>query len=128
MSILDAVDDKRHCHVPKGKEFIIDNPKLPVEDRTLCSLDELSEAISLIDLETFQRHVNGEKNDFANWVEHVFGEKALADRLREFPTPLRMMVSIEKFLRQAQTPAGTASTAADAAKSATRQIKVETDK
>lgn len=103
MSLLTNAEDKRHVTVPKGQEFILDNDELSIEERTLRSLDDLSEAINLIDPETFQKHVNAEKNDFASWVEHVFGEEKLADDLRRFPTPLRMMVSIEKFLRQVTT-------------------------
>lgn len=74
------------------------------DGQKLQSLDELSEAINLIEPDTFEAHVNEGKNDFANWVEHVFGEIELANLLREYPTPLRMMVSIEKFLRQPQQP------------------------
>jgi hypothetical protein len=99
MGLLDKVEDKRHFPVPQGQEFVLDNPALPVEERTLRSLDDLSEAINLIDPDTFHKHVNPDKNDFANWVEYVFGEVDLANQLRKFPTPLRMMVSIEKFLR-----------------------------
>ncbi|MCC2631838.1 MAG: hypothetical protein K0S20_537 [Patescibacteria group bacterium] len=99
MSLLTNVEDRRHFPVPKGKEFILSNENLPVEERTLRTLDDLSEAINLIDPETFHVHVNESKNDFANWVEYVFGEVDLAAQLRKFPTPLRMMVSIEKFLR-----------------------------
>lgn len=99
MSLLDNVEDKRNFPVPKGQEFVLNNEELPVEERTLHTLDELSEAINLIDPDTFHQHVNKDKNDFANWVEHVFGEVELAEQLRKFPTPLRMMVSIEKFLR-----------------------------
>ncbi|MBU6389866.1 hypothetical protein KGQ71_05130 [Patescibacteria group bacterium] len=102
MSLLTNVKDKRHFSVPKGQEFVLDNPDLPEEERTLTTLDELSEAINLIDPDTFRRHVNEEKNDFANWVQYVFGEEELADQLRKYPTPLRMMVSIEKFLRQSE--------------------------
>ena len=106
MSLLTDVADKRHTAVPEGSEFILDNAEIPMDERVLKTLDDLSEAINLIDPETFQKHVNGEKNDFANWVQHVFGETQLADDLRKYPTPLRMMVSIEKFLRQAApTPA-----------------------
>jgi hypothetical protein len=105
MSLLTNAADKRHVAVPKGQEFVLDNNELPMEDRTLRSLDDLSEAINLIDPATFQKHVNAEKNDFANWVQHVFGEEKLADDLRRFPTPLRMMVSIEKFLRQSKAAA-----------------------
>ena len=100
MSLLTNVEDKRHFIVPAGKEFVLANPDLSEEERTLRSLDDLSEAINLIDPETFQQHVNAEKNDFANWVQNVFGEEKLAEDLRHYPTPLRMMVSIEKFLRQ----------------------------
>jgi hypothetical protein len=36
----------------------------------------------------------------------VFGELELAATLRAFPTPLRMMVAIERFLRGTLTPLG----------------------
>lgn len=102
MSLLEGVADKRNFQVPAGKEFILSDERIPEEDRVLRSLDDLSEAINLIDPETFQAHVNEGKNDFASWVEHVFGEVELAQQLQAFPTPLRMMVSIEKYLRQAE--------------------------
>ena len=100
MSLLSNVSDKRHTAVPAGHEFILDHSGLPLEERTLKTLDDLSEAINLIDPETFQKHVNADKNDFASWVEFTFEEPALGADLRKYPTPLRMMVSIEKFLRQ----------------------------
>jgi hypothetical protein len=89
----------RHHPVPEEKAFILDNPSLPDDECRLRTLDDLSEALNLIDPETFQRHVNAQKNDFAAWVEDAFDEKRLAEELRKFPTPLRMMVSIEKFIR-----------------------------
>lgn len=94
MSILDGVDDKRNFRVSEEQAFILPG------GQKLYSLDDLSEAINLIDPDTFLTHVNESKNDFASWVEHVFDEVELANQLRQFPTPLRMMVSIEKFLRQ----------------------------
>ena len=99
MGLLTNVEDKRNFPVPEGQEFTINNQDLPEDERTLSTLDDLSETINLIDPETFQKHVNEDKNDFANWVEGVFGEAELAAQLRKYPTPLRMMVSIEKFLR-----------------------------
>lgn len=99
MALLTNVEDKRHFPVPEGQEFKIDNTNLPEDERVLSTLDDLSETINLIDPETFQKHVNEGKNDFANWVDFVFGETELANQLRKYPTPLRMMVSIEKFLR-----------------------------
>jgi hypothetical protein len=102
MSILTNVKDKRNFSVPEGQEFKLADPNMSEEDRTLHTLDDLSEAINLIDPETFQAHVNEQKNDFASWVDGVFGEHELAEQLRNHPTPLRMMVSIEKFLRQSE--------------------------
>jgi hypothetical protein len=99
MPLLSGVDEKRHFPVPRGKEFLLDTTSLTEDEKTLYSLDDLSEALNLIDPETFKRHVNPEKNDFANWVEYVFEEKELASSLRNYPTPLRMMVSIERFLQ-----------------------------
>jgi hypothetical protein len=94
MSLLDQVDDKRHFRVGDDQAFVL------TTGEKLYSLDDLSEAINLIDPDSFAIHVNTDKNDFANWVQHVFGEDQLAEALRAFPTPLRMMVSIEKYLRQ----------------------------
>lgn len=105
MSILAGVTDKRDYPVPEGQEFVLDDPNLPEHERRLKTLDNLSEAINLIEPEVFQQHVNEQKNDFSSWVENVFGEHELAEQLRKFPTPLRMMVSIEKFLRQTEASA-----------------------
>ncbi len=98
MSIPADVEDKRHWQVPSGNSFQL------VIGQELKSLDDLSEAINLIDPETFMHHVNAEKNDFAAWVDNVFDEKLLAEYLRRYPTPLRMMVHIEKFLRGGLSP------------------------
>jgi hypothetical protein len=102
MAIPANVQDKRNFAVADDQAFVLSNGE------KLRTLDELSEAINLIDPDTFHAHVNEEKNDFASWVEHVFGEMELAENLRKFPTPLRMMVSIEKFLRKAEMGAETA--------------------
>src|SRR3989338_10182838 len=60
----------------EGKEFIFPNGK------RVKNLIELAEAIAELDHGSFSHHVNSAKNDFATWVEDVFGEKALAEKLR----------------------------------------------
>ena len=94
MSLLTNVDDKRNFRVGEDQAFVLSNGE------QLFTLDQLSEAINLIEPDVFRAHVNEQKNDFAAWVEGVFEEHSLAEQLRQHPTPLRMMVSIEKFLRQ----------------------------
>ena len=97
MSLLANVDDKRNFRVTEEKSFGLSNGE------KLYTLDQLSEAINLIEPDIFRAHVNEQKNDFAAWVDNVFEEHGLAEQLRQHPTPLRMMVSIEKFLRQPMT-------------------------
>ncbi|MBU4284005.1 MAG: segregation/condensation protein A [Nanoarchaeota archaeon] len=50
------------------------------------NLKELAEQLDKIDKKTFKHHVNNKKNDFSNWINHVFNEKKLADELREVRT------------------------------------------
>jgi len=53
--------------------------KFFVEDgRVLGNMYELMESLKDMDEETFEHHVNKERNDFKNWVRDVIGDKALA--------------------------------------------------
>jgi len=61
--------------VPEGQEFILKN------GRPLKSIHELQEALEVIDDETFAHHVNGQRNDFADWLRHTFHEERLADKV-----------------------------------------------
>jgi len=45
------------------------------------NLSELRDALSLISKETFEYHVNKDKNDFALWISEVLGDKELAKKL-----------------------------------------------
>jgi len=63
--------------------------EIPYEQRfhfhdgsSAANLLELKRKIETVSYDEFYRHVNGEKNDFASWVEHVLGRKLLAQRLR----------------------------------------------
>ena len=44
----------------------------------VSSLRELAQTIRLISDEMFRYHVNSEKNDFASWIYHTFGNPYLA--------------------------------------------------
>lgn len=48
------------------------------------SLEELILVLQNIDKETFEYHVNNEKNDFANWVRYVFKAGRLSDVISGF--------------------------------------------
>lgn len=83
----------RFLEAPDGKELTLAN------DTVVCSLEDLCEAMNKIDPDTFYQHVGDGRNDFADWVDDVFGLTDLAEKYRRHPTPLRMMVHLEAFLR-----------------------------
>ena len=43
----------------------------------------MAEQLNKINKKTFKHHVNNKKNDFSDWITHVFNEEKLADELRE---------------------------------------------
>lgn len=47
----------------------------------LKSIEELANALPQMSNETFRHHVNGERNDFSNWIRQVIGDKKLAEEL-----------------------------------------------
>ena len=57
------------------------------DGRTLKNLKELKEALETMDDEVWNYHVTPEKNDFANWVEGVFGDRQLGLSLRKVKSP-----------------------------------------
>jgi hypothetical protein len=64
------------------------------------SLSELKAKIETISYDEFYHHVNSEKNDFANWVEHVIENKELADKLRAVSS----IVETVELLNEAISP------------------------
>ncbi len=50
------------------------------------TVEELFEKLDTIDEDIFAEHVNGEKNDFASWVEFVVGDKFLSAAMRQATT------------------------------------------
>jgi len=65
----------------KPEQYFVFNNGVRVKN-----LKELAEHLDKIDKKTFRNHVNNKKNDFSNWINHVFNEKKLADELREVRT------------------------------------------
>lgn len=57
------------------------------DGRQLRTLKDLAEALKTMDDAVWEHHVAAEKNDFANWAEDVFGQKALGAALRKVKSP-----------------------------------------
>ena len=67
------------------------------------NLKDLGMRLDKIANNVFKLHVNREKNDFANWVEHVFKDKQLASLLRSTTDQLKMQVIVLKRLLAKKT-------------------------
>ncbi len=55
------------------------------DGRVLKSLKDLGKALKQMPSDVYKHHVNKHKNDFANWVNDVFGDDKLAKELKNFP-------------------------------------------
>ncbi|RME53636.1 hypothetical protein D6783_01500 [Candidatus Woesearchaeota archaeon] len=71
--------------------------------KDLKSIKELADHIRGISPDEFNHHVNEHKNDFANWVEHCFGEHKLATALRSCTSRTKMYEVLLNFLMQKST-------------------------
>ena len=57
------------------------------DGRALKSLKELAAAFETMEENVWNFHVTLEKNDFANWIEYVFEQKALGAAIRKIKSP-----------------------------------------
>lgn len=64
------------------------------------SIEELKKALEKIDEAEFRHHVNNERNDFANWVEHVFRKTKLARTMREVSEKDGLLIILSDYLKK----------------------------
>lgn len=57
------------------------------DGRILKNLKELALALETMDETVWNYHVTAEKNDFANWIENVFGQYQLGASIRKVKSP-----------------------------------------
>lgn len=57
----------------------------------LKNMHDLVDMLEIMDETTFGHHVSGRKNDFADWVKHVFADKMLGDRVRSSKSRAEMI-------------------------------------
>ena len=84
------IDEDKWFHFTHGKKA--------------SSLEELRQLIEELNEAEFRHHVNDERNDFANWVEGVFGEKKLANNMRKADTKEKLIKTLDAFLKKKHKP------------------------
>ena len=75
------------------------------DGRALGNMNELMESLKDMDEETFNHHVNKEKNDFMNWVKDVVGDKVLAKWVARGNKKV-LCARVEKRVKQLRKIAG----------------------
>ena len=66
----------------------------------LKNLKDLKESLPIMSKETFNYHVNKEKNDFAAWIKEVLKDSALANKLAKTKTLKFTIKAIEDRLKK----------------------------
>ncbi len=69
------------------------------DGRVIEDLDGLRAILPTLDDKLFTHHVNQERNDFANWVEGVFSDPVLAEKLRK-ARKRRAMINIFQDIKK----------------------------
>ncbi len=66
--------------------------------QVIHSVKELLDYIRKITPDEFRHHINEERNDFSNWIEHVFNDKKLADEIRKVKSRYEFVKVLEDAL------------------------------
>ncbi len=104
MSAENIVKSIRSVIQKKKKNVCLTNVHNPSEHfylpdgRQLKNLVELVIALETMDDDAFSKHVTSDKNDFANWIEHVFKKHSLADQVRSAKDRKEMAIRILQHL------------------------------
>lgn len=69
-----------------------------VDGGGLASLEDLAVAFGQMTERQFAYHTERDGNDFARWIEGVFGDKTLARLIAKQKNPLQSATALQKYL------------------------------
>jgi hypothetical protein len=84
--------------IPPDKYFVLRS------GTTIKDIESLALMLDSMDDSEFSFHVNDSKNDFANWIDDVFGRKDIADAIRPIKDKKESQIVLLKqlFLEKAR--------------------------
>lgn len=89
---------KTKNNASKIKDAAEDNRFWLCDGRVLKNFRELEQALRTMSDGTYNYHVNGNKNDFYNWIKDVFKDKRLAEDLKKSRSRLTAAKKLKKKL------------------------------
>jgi hypothetical protein len=69
----------------------------------LRNIYELASNLEKMPEDAFSYHVNNEKNDFANWIRDILGDKELADMLSKTRDQKKYLETIRKRIKSVES-------------------------
>lgn len=81
-----------YVEVTPDKYFVL------CDGRKLKSGKELADTLQFISDDMFKYHVTDTKNDFANWINDVFGEPELAKKIRTIRNKMEVSVELYRYM------------------------------
>jgi len=72
----------------------------------LKNLEELANALPDMNDETFNHHVNSEKNDFSSWIKDIIGDNKLANDLLSSKSKESVVKKLRSRLNSLKKKAG----------------------
>jgi hypothetical protein len=96
LALENQTDFQTSHEIPHEKWFFF------AHGRKAKDIEGLKKVLEKIDDIEFNHHVNDQRNDFANWVEGVFGEEELASKLRKAYNKEDMHDVVDEFLKEKQ--------------------------
>jgi hypothetical protein len=79
--------------VPEDKKFWCSNGEV------FSNLKELEISLKTMNNETFEHHVNEEKNDFSTWIYDIVGHAELAAAVRNMKDRKKVAKEIQKSIK-----------------------------
>jgi len=70
------------------------------DGKIIANLVELRDTLASMADEVFQHHVTSDRNDFAEWVQHVLADQELAELLRSAQKPATARTYIVRRLKE----------------------------
>ncbi len=72
--------------------------------RRINNLYQLASELAAMDEEIFRYHVTEQRNDFANWIQHIVRDEHLARVLASIKDRRLMFAAVEKRIQDLESP------------------------
>jgi hypothetical protein len=90
-------------NVKPGEYFYLNNRMV------LKNLHDLIDILEVVDDETYKHHVSGNRNDFSEWIQAVFKNNELAEKVKNAGSKMEIIEALEKAAPVVEDPTKKAS-------------------